>query len=111
MTKRLSPLLATLVLAAIAVIAFALPASAALRTFLVRTPTGAVVTVTVNAPAGVAMGDVQGLPGTPIQELTPPPPPPAQSPGPQQSAPAPEPQHPTPPGAGKGQGPERHAGP
>jgi hypothetical protein len=51
---------------------FSLSASAQLRTFLVKLPTGDVIRVTVDAPAGVPMDQVPGLPGTPIQELTPP---------------------------------------
>jgi hypothetical protein len=51
---------------------FSMSASAQLRTFLVKLPTGDVIRVTVDAPAGVPMDQVPGLPGTPIQELTPP---------------------------------------
>ncbi|HEX8743726.1 MAG TPA: lytic murein transglycosylase [Thermoleophilaceae bacterium] len=51
---------------------FSMSASAQLRTFLVKLPTGNVIRVTVDAPAGVPMDQVPGLPGTPIQELTPP---------------------------------------
>ena len=51
---------------------FSMSASAQLRTFLVKLPTGNVIRVTVDAPPGVPMDQVPGLPGTPIQELTPP---------------------------------------
>jgi hypothetical protein len=51
---------------------FSISASAELRTFLVKLPTGNVIRVTVDAPAGLPMDQVAGLPGTPIQELTPP---------------------------------------
>ena len=51
---------------------FSMSASAQLRTFLVKLPTGNVIRVTVDAPAGLPMDQVPGLPGTPIQELTPP---------------------------------------
>jgi hypothetical protein len=49
---------------------FSMSASAQLRTFLVKLPTGNIIRVTVDAPAGVPMDQVPGLPGTPIQELT-----------------------------------------
>jgi hypothetical protein len=48
---------------------FSLTAGAQLRTFLVRLPTGAVIKVTVDAPPGIPMGSVPGLPGTPISEV------------------------------------------
>jgi hypothetical protein len=48
---------------------FSLTAGAELRTFLVRLPTGAVIKVTVDAPPGLPMGSVPGLPGTPISEI------------------------------------------
>jgi hypothetical protein len=51
---------------------FSMSASAQLRTFLVKLPTGNVIRVTVDVPAGIPMDQVPGLPGTPIQELTPP---------------------------------------
>ncbi|HEX8051770.1 MAG TPA: lytic murein transglycosylase [Thermoleophilaceae bacterium] len=63
-------LLAAVVASALAI--FSMSASAQLRTFLVKLPTGNVIRVTVDAPAGVPMDQVPGLPGTPIQELTPP---------------------------------------
>ncbi|MFL5780643.1 MAG: lytic murein transglycosylase [Thermoleophilaceae bacterium] len=49
---------------------FSLTAGAELRTFLVRLPTGAVIKVSVDAPPGLPMGSVPGLPGTPITEIT-----------------------------------------
>jgi Transglycosylase SLT domain len=49
---------------------FSLSASAQLRTFLVRLPTGNVIKVTVDAPASLPMSQVPGLPGTPIEEIT-----------------------------------------
>jgi hypothetical protein len=66
-------LYATLVaaLAAVAVVVFALPAGAAQRTFKVRLATGDLITVTVEAPC-VPMDQVSGLPGTPVEDLTPP---------------------------------------
>ena len=87
MSKRLSSALVAVGLLAIALVAFALPASAQLRTFKVKLVDGSLITVTVDAPAGVPMSQVPGLPGTPIQELTPapapappPPPPPEKDP-------------------------------
>jgi murein DD-endopeptidase MepM/ murein hydrolase activator NlpD len=70
MTRKL--LYATLVaaLTAVAVIAFALPAAAEQRSFKVRLPSGVIITVTVDA-ACVPMDQVPGLPGTPIEDLTP----------------------------------------
>ncbi|MEA2458311.1 MAG: hypothetical protein QOC95_1283 [Thermoleophilaceae bacterium] len=60
------------VLSAVVVIAFALPAGAAQRTIRVRVAgTGAIITVTVDAACG-PMDQVPGLPGTPIEDLTPP---------------------------------------
>jgi hypothetical protein len=72
-TRRLLCGLGAIVAAVLALIIFALPASAELRTFRVRLPTGQIVTVTVDAPPGVPMSQVPGLPGIPIEELTPPP--------------------------------------
>ena len=51
---------------------FSITASAVQRTFMVKLPTGNIIRVTVDAPAGVPMDQVPGLPGTPISELTPP---------------------------------------
>jgi murein DD-endopeptidase MepM/ murein hydrolase activator NlpD len=72
MKRRLlfAALAAALLAGALAI--FSMSASAQLRTFLVKLPTGDVIRVTVDAPAGVPMDQVPGLPGTPIQELTPP---------------------------------------
>src|SRR5947209_2236030 len=72
MTRRRLPYAATLVaLAAAYVVAFALPATAAQRTVRVRTALGQVITVTVDAPCGPISAS-PGLPGTPIEDLTPP---------------------------------------
>jgi murein DD-endopeptidase MepM/ murein hydrolase activator NlpD len=49
---------------------FSLTAEAQLRTFLVRLPTGGIIKVTVNAPAGVPMSRIPGLPGIPLEEIT-----------------------------------------
>ncbi|MEA2397168.1 MAG: hypothetical protein QOK25_724, partial [Thermoleophilaceae bacterium] len=49
---------------------FSLTATAQQRTFLVRMKTGTVIKVTVDAPAGVPMSQVPGLPGTAIGEIT-----------------------------------------
>jgi hypothetical protein len=71
MTRRLlyAMLAGGLIVAAFA--AFTLSAAAQDRTFLVRLPTGETITVTVDVAAGIPMSQVPGLPGTPIQELTP----------------------------------------
>src|SRR5215212_8010404 len=92
MSKRLASALVAVGLVAVALVAFALPASAQLRTFKVKLVDGSIITVTVDAPAGVPMGSVPGLPGTPIQEITPP------------SAPAPPPAPAPPTGGGGGGG-------
>ena len=70
MSRKL--LYATLVaaLAAVLVVAFALPASAEQRTFKVQLAGGSVITVTVDAACG-PMDQVPGLPGPPIEDLTP----------------------------------------
>ncbi|MEA2374451.1 MAG: hypothetical protein QOD53_914, partial [Thermoleophilaceae bacterium] len=70
MKKRLlhAALAAALLAGLLAV--FSLTASAQQRTFLVRLPTGNVIKVTVDAPAGLPMSQVPGLPGTPISEIT-----------------------------------------
>jgi hypothetical protein len=67
-------LYATLLVGVLAAVlaAFSLSASAQQRTFLVKLPTGNIIRVTVDAPAGLPMDQVPGLPGTPISELTPP---------------------------------------
>ena len=89
MTRRLLTAIAALGAAAIALVVFAMPASAELRTFRVRLPTGQIVTVSVDAPAGLPMTQVPGLPGVPIQELTPPPTPSLPLPTPTGTSPAP----------------------
>jgi murein DD-endopeptidase MepM/ murein hydrolase activator NlpD len=100
-TRRLFSVLAAIGAAVAALVIFALPASAELRTFRVRLATGQIVTVSVDAPPGIPMNQVPGLPGVPIQELTPPPPPslPALPPGtttsPQQQPPPPPQQQPS----------------
>ena len=71
MSRRLLYTALVVALAAVAVVAFALPASAEQRTFRVRLATGSVINVTVDAPCG-PMDQVPGLPGTPIEDLTPP---------------------------------------
>ena len=71
MTRKLLYVTLVAALAAVAVVAFALPASAEQRTFKVQLPGGSVITVTVDA-ACVPMDQVRGLPGTPIEDLTPP---------------------------------------
>jgi hypothetical protein len=71
MTKKLLYLTVVAALAIVAVVAFALPAAAEQRTFRVALSDGSVITVTVQA-ACVPMDQVPGLPGTPVQDLTPP---------------------------------------
>jgi murein DD-endopeptidase MepM/ murein hydrolase activator NlpD len=71
MTRKLLYAMLVAALAAVAVVAFALPASAEQRTFKVQLAGGAIITVTVDA-ACVPMDQVPGLPGTPIEDLTPP---------------------------------------
>jgi hypothetical protein len=99
--KLLYSMLVTALLA-VAFAALTLPANAEQRTFLVRLPSGEVITVTVDAPAGLPMSQVPGLPGEPVDELTPPAPPePPKPPAgdkPDEPAPAPE------SGAGQDQG-------
>ena len=70
MSKRLLNAAIAVALVALAFVAFALPASAQQRTLRVRLATGAIVTVTVDAPC-VPMNQVPGLPGTPVEDLTP----------------------------------------
>jgi hypothetical protein len=72
-TRLLYALLAVGVLA-VALATFTLSASAQDRTFLVRLPTGQVISVTVDVAPGVPMDQVPGLPGDPIAEITPTPP-------------------------------------
>jgi hypothetical protein len=71
MSRKFLSATLVVVLAAVAVVAFALPAAAAQRTFQVRLANGSIITVTVDA-ACVPMDQVPGLPGTPIADLTPP---------------------------------------
>src|SRR3954452_18117412 len=71
MTKKLLYVTVVAALALVAVIAFALPASAEQRTFKVQLADGSIITVTVQA-ACVPMDQVPGLPGTPVEDLTPP---------------------------------------
>src|SRR3954454_25155714 len=71
MTKKLLYVTLVAALAAVAVVAFALPAAAEQRTFKVKLTGGSIITVTVDA-ACVPMDQVPGLPGTPIEDLTPP---------------------------------------
>jgi murein DD-endopeptidase MepM/ murein hydrolase activator NlpD len=71
MTKKLLYVTVVAALAIVAVIAFALPAAAEQRTFKVQLSDGSVITVTVQA-ACVPMDQVPGLPGTPVEDLTPP---------------------------------------
>src|SRR5947209_1440586 len=106
MTRRVLSVLGVGGAIVLALILFALPASAELRTFRVRLATGQIVTVSVDAPAGLPMSQVPGLPGVPIQELTPPPPKlPPVPPLPTVTAPAPAPSpSPGPSGGGGGGG-------
>src|SRR3954468_17342456 len=71
MTKKLLYVTVVAALAIVAVVAFALPAAAEQRTFKVQLADGSVITVTVQA-ACVPMDQVPGLPGTPVEDLTPP---------------------------------------
>src|SRR3954466_1466066 len=71
MTKKLLYVTVVAALAIVAVVAFALPAAAEQRTFKVQLSDGSVITVTVQA-ACVPMDQVHGLPGTPVEDLTPP---------------------------------------
>src|SRR6476661_4599761 len=109
MTKKLLYVTLVAALAAVAVVAFALPAGAAQRTFKVRLATGNVITVTVDAPC-VPMDQVPGLPGTPVEDLTPSSvcPPATQTPPPGQ----PQPGTPTTPqtGTNPGQPPSNNSG-
>jgi murein DD-endopeptidase MepM/ murein hydrolase activator NlpD len=86
-------LLYAMLVAALLAAAFAaltLPASAELRTFRVKLPTGELITVTVDAPPDLPMDQVPGLPGVPVAELTPPKPeaPPPGGDKPDEPAPA-----------------------
>src|SRR3954452_16522981 len=107
MTKKLLYVTVVAALAIVAVVAFALPAAAEQRTFKVQLSDGSVITVTVQA-ACVPMDQVHGLPGTPVEDLTPPdvcgnvptPPPTSTTP-----APPPPPGN---PGGGNDPGPSIH---
>src|SRR3954466_2638370 len=70
MSRRLLNAAIAVALVALAFVAFALPASAEQRTLRVRLATGSVITVTVDAPC-VPMNQIPGLPGTPVEDLTP----------------------------------------
>src|SRR5947199_10660612 len=65
MTKKLLYLLVVAGLAVVAVISFALPATAEQRTFRVRLSDGSVITVTVDA----ACGSLPSLPGHVVSEV------------------------------------------
>src|SRR4051794_1882452 len=65
MTKKLFHLLVVAALATIAVVSFALPATAEQRTFKVRLSDGSIITVTVDA----ACGAVPSLPGHVVSEV------------------------------------------
>ncbi len=79
MSSRLLNAAITVALAALGFVSFVLPASAATRTVKVRLATGPIVTVSVNAPC-VPLDQIPGLPGTPVEDLTPP----SECPPPQQ---------------------------
>ncbi|MEA2469649.1 MAG: hypothetical protein QOE38_648, partial [Thermoleophilaceae bacterium] len=70
MSNRLLNAAIAVALVALAFVSFALPASAEQRTLRVRLATGSIITVTVDAPC-VPMDQVPGLPGTPVEDLTP----------------------------------------
>jgi murein DD-endopeptidase MepM/ murein hydrolase activator NlpD len=112
MNKKLLYVTLVAALAAVAVVAFALPAGAAQRTFKVRLTGGTIITVTVDA-ACVPMDQVPGLPGTPIEDLTPPD---VCGGGPTETQPAPPPPATTPTtpttpsGGGKDPGPTANNG-
>jgi Transglycosylase SLT domain len=65
MSKKLAYLLVVAALAAVAVVSFALPATAEQRTFRVRLSDGSIITVTVDA----ACGAVPSLPGHVVSEV------------------------------------------
>src|SRR4051794_5614697 len=65
MTKKLLYVLVVAALATIAVVSFALPATAEQRTFRVRLSDGSIITVTVDAACGV----VPSLPGHVVSEV------------------------------------------
>ncbi|MEA2439887.1 MAG: hypothetical protein QOH76_1311, partial [Thermoleophilaceae bacterium] len=66
MNRKLLYLMVVATLALAAVVAFALPAGAAQRTFRVQLTDGSIITVTVDA---ACVGVPSGLPGTPVGEL------------------------------------------
>src|SRR3954462_5111757 len=90
MSKRLLNAAIAAALVALAFVAFAIPASAQQRTLRVRLATGSVIVVTVDAPC-VPMSQIPGLPGTPVEDLTP------SSVCPGASVPTPPPTQTTPP--------------
>src|SRR4051812_25515971 len=65
MTKKLFYLLVVAALATVAVISFALPATAEQRTFRVKLSDGSIITVTVDA----ACGAIPSLPGHVVSEV------------------------------------------
>src|SRR5436190_22773316 len=65
MTKKLPYLLVVAALAIVAVVSFALPATAEQRTFRVRLSDGSIITVTVDA----ACGSLPSLPGHGVSEI------------------------------------------
>src|SRR3954449_11508911 len=71
MSRRLLNAAIAVALAAVAFVAFALPASAEQRTIQVRLANGSLITVKVEAPC-VPISQVSGLPGQAVQDLTPP---------------------------------------
>ena len=109
MTKKLLYVTVVAALAIVAVVAFALPAAAEQRTFKVQLADGSVISVTVQA-ACIPMDQVPGLPGTPLEETTPPgvcgntPAPPATTPA------TPPPPPPANQGGGKDPGPSVNPG-
>jgi murein DD-endopeptidase MepM/ murein hydrolase activator NlpD len=102
MTRKLLYALVVAALAAVAVVAFALPAAAEQRTFKVKLSDGSIITVTLDA-ACVPMDQVPGLPGTPVADLTPPDVCPPSSGGGAPGTTTPVPQ-PSPPGGGQNGG-------
>src|SRR5215208_2900390 len=68
MTRRLLNAAIAVAIVATGFVAFALPASAAQRSFKVRLTNGSIITVTVDAPCGTT----PSLPGELVNEITPP---------------------------------------
>jgi hypothetical protein len=91
MSRRLLNAAIAGALVAIGFVAFALPASAELRTIQVRVANGSLITVKVDAPC-VPISQIGGLPGTPVADLTP-----ASVCAPEPAAPEPTPTTPTTP--------------